>query len=164
LSADSARSVMICRQVSTSSSDRLLNQEGAMPGAVPSSPNRHILPALKLRRARFPARFCDHFTDPQRSGRCSKDAALLRSCDFAQEIRREARPAGLEPATPGLEGEIPVIEPLHHQQLTPGAMPRCHADSPARVTPRSTNDAASIRTDCGGLDDLIRAVAPRASA
>jgi hypothetical protein len=41
-----------------------------------------------------------------------------------------ARPAGLEPATPGLEGEIRMPEVARVQRLTMGAMPRCHAVKP----------------------------------
>jgi hypothetical protein len=42
-------------------------------------------------------------------------------------LRKLARPAGLEPATPGLEGEIPNAQNVGIQQLVQGAMPRCHA-------------------------------------
>jgi hypothetical protein len=40
---------------------------------------------------------------------------------------RLARPAGLEPATLGLEGEIRVTEVPRTQSVARGAMPRCHA-------------------------------------
>ena len=44
--------------------------------------------------------------------------------DFINDL---ARPAGLEPATPGLEGEIHMPEIACVQQLTTGAVSRCHA-------------------------------------
>ena len=49
------------------------------------------------------------------------------SMDCPWRIENVARPAGLEPATPGLEGEIRADKLSSHQQLTQGAMPGCHA-------------------------------------
>jgi hypothetical protein len=47
-----------------------------------------------------------HFTDPQLSSRCSEHPAALAKLRFHQGFVDVARPAGLEPATPGLEGRL----------------------------------------------------------
>ena len=62
-----------------------------------------------------------------------------------------ARPAGLEPATPGLEGEIPQKKAAHLQQFTRGAMPECHAiglcasSSSSSFEPTTTGIKAVVR-------------------
>jgi len=53
--------------------------------------------------------------------------------EVGKRERRLARPAGLEPATPGLEGENRVAQPASSQELTKGAMPECHAASQSIV-------------------------------
>jgi hypothetical protein len=49
------------------------------------------------------------------------------SMDCPWQIEKVARPAGLEPAAPGLEGEIRVAQPVSSHALTKDAMPGCHA-------------------------------------
>jgi hypothetical protein len=51
------------------------------------------------------------------------------SMDCPWRIEKLARPAGFEPATLGLEGEIRVDKLSTDQLLTQGAMPGCHAVS-----------------------------------
>ena len=58
-------------------------------------------------------------------------------------IEEVARPAGLEPATPGLEGEIPVREVAASQQVARGAMPRCRADAERDGLPHATGFSIS---------------------
>jgi hypothetical protein len=56
-------------------------------------------------------------------------ASEAQSLQRLAAARRMARPAGLEPATPGLEGEIHMTQVMVLQYFTQGAMPRCHAEA-----------------------------------
>jgi hypothetical protein len=56
---------------------------------------------------------------------------------------RLARPAGLEPATLGLEGCVPVTEDVGFQQVARTATRTCHALDLPRVSPRMTQNLVS---------------------
>ena len=57
------------------------------------------------------------------------DARIVRAIDAGTfgMILRVARPAGVEPATRGLEGCVPVSETAYFQQVATTATRTCHA-------------------------------------
>src|SRR5687767_4865884 len=57
------------------------------------------------------------------------------------------RPAGLEPATPGLEGQSRNVEPASAQSLAAGAMPCCHAEHQHLAAGRPTERILSGMTE-----------------
>ena len=63
------------------------------------------------------------------------------------DARPLARPAGLEPATPGLEGRIPVWEATPLQQVARTATRMCHASDLPRVNCEPCTNPASTHID-----------------
>jgi len=70
----------------------------------------------------------------------------------ASDWRRMVRPAGLEPATTGLEGQSPNVQPTRGQSIASGAMPRRHA----RLAPGSSD--ADDDAGCSGIPTRLSGV------
>ena len=70
---------------------------------------------------------------------------MLTACHtcVTRRVKTLARPAGLEPATPGLEGCVPVTEVLTCQWVARTATRMCHAIDLPRVAANAPNTASA---------------------